>query len=87
VPLAVGEPLDRVDGRLKVTGRAPYTADQKIPNVAHAVLVTSAIARGRIVSIDTTVADRVPGTLTVLTHKNGSSEESVGGFGLRCLIG
>jgi xanthine dehydrogenase YagR molybdenum-binding subunit len=70
MPLAVGEPLNRVDGRLKVTGRAPYTADQKIPNVVHAVLVTSAIAKGRIASIDTSAAERVPGTLAVLTHKD-----------------
>jgi xanthine dehydrogenase YagR molybdenum-binding subunit len=44
MPTAIGQPLDRVDGRLKVTGQATYTADQNIPNLVHAVLVTSAIA-------------------------------------------
>jgi xanthine dehydrogenase YagR molybdenum-binding subunit len=67
MPSAIGQPLDRVDGRLKVTGRATYTADQNIPNLAHAVLATSAIAKGRITSIDTQAARRVPGVLAVLT--------------------
>src|SRR5947207_8423380 len=69
--MSVGEPINRVDGRLKVTGRATYTADQQIPGVAYGVLVTSAIAKGRIASIDTGAAERVPGTLAVLTHKSG----------------
>ena len=70
MPEAVGEPLDRVDGRLKVTGAATYTADWNIPGVAHAVLKVSAIAAGRIASIDTSAASRVPGVLAVLTHKD-----------------
>ncbi|HVW07128.1 MAG TPA: xanthine dehydrogenase family protein molybdopterin-binding subunit [Bryobacteraceae bacterium] len=65
---AIGEPLDRVDGRLKVTGQAVYTADWQIPNLAHAVLVTSSIAAGRIASIDTHAAKQVPGVIAVLTH-------------------
>ena len=69
--MSVGQPIERVDGRLKVTGRAAYTADQNIPNVAFGVLVASAIAKGRIVSMDTTAAESVPGTLAVLTHKSG----------------
>ena len=64
----VGRPLDRVDGRLKVTGHARYTADQPVANVAYGVLVTSAIARGRIASLETRAAAREPGVLAVLTH-------------------
>jgi xanthine dehydrogenase YagR molybdenum-binding subunit len=70
MPEAVGEPLDRVDGRLKVTGQATYAADWNIPGVSYAVLKTSAISVGRIVSIDTAAAARVPGVLAVLTHKD-----------------
>jgi xanthine dehydrogenase YagR molybdenum-binding subunit len=70
MPEAVGEPLDRVDGRLKVTGKATYTADWNIPGLTHAVLKVSAIARGRIASIDTAAALRVPGVLAVLTHND-----------------
>ncbi len=50
--LLVGQPLDRVD-RMKVTGKATYTADQIVPNLAHGVLVMSSIAKGRITSIPT----------------------------------
>lgn len=70
MPASIGLPLDRVDGKLKVTGRAPYTADQRIPNVAHAVLLMSTIAKGRISSMDTADAERVPGVLAVITHRN-----------------
>jgi xanthine dehydrogenase YagR molybdenum-binding subunit len=70
MPNEIGKPLDRVDGRLKVTGKATYTADHYIPNLVHGVLVTSTIAKGRILSIDTRAAEKVPGVLAVLTHKD-----------------
>ena len=70
MPDAIGQPMVRVDGRLKVTGKAQYTADWNIPNLAHAVLATSAIAKGRIVAIDARNAEKVPGVIAVLTHKN-----------------
>ena len=66
----IGKPLDRVDGRLKVTGRALYSAEHPVPNVAHAVLVTSTIPKGRITSFETAEADRAPGVLAVLTPMN-----------------
>lgn len=69
--MSVGEAIDRVDGRLKVTGKATYTADQQAPKLAFGVLVASAIAKGRIAAIDTSAAELVPGTLAVLTHKSG----------------
>ena len=67
---AVGEPISRVDGRLKVTGGARYTADIPVAAIAHAAIVYSTIAKGRTVSIDTTAAENAPGVLAVLTHKN-----------------
>ncbi|RSM86319.1 xanthine dehydrogenase family protein molybdopterin-binding subunit [Kibdelosporangium aridum] len=69
--MIVGKPLDRVDGRAKVTGAAKYAADQPVPGLAHAVLVTSTIARGRITRTDTDRAARAPGVLSVVTHHNG----------------
>ena len=45
---SVGAPINRVDGRLKVTGGAKYAAEFAVPNVAHAVIVTSTIAKGRV---------------------------------------
>jgi xanthine dehydrogenase YagR molybdenum-binding subunit len=67
---SIGKPIPRVDGRAKVTGQATYAAEQKIPNVAHAVMVTSSVAKGRIASVDTAAAGRVAGVLAVMTHEN-----------------
>jgi xanthine dehydrogenase YagR molybdenum-binding subunit len=66
----VGQPLNRVDGGAKVTGTAAYAADQTLEGLAHAVLVQSTIAAGRIRAIDTAAAEAVPGVLAVLTHTN-----------------
>lgn len=67
---AIGKPVERVDGRLKVTGGARYAAEFKVANLAHAVLVMSTIASGRIRSIDTEAALSAPGVLAVITHEN-----------------
>ena len=62
--------LDRVDGRLKVTGIAKYSAEYQFENVAHAVLVTSKIAKGSISSIDSKSAEGAKGVLAVISHVN-----------------
>jgi xanthine dehydrogenase YagR molybdenum-binding subunit len=66
----VGTAIDRVDGRLKVTGEATYAAEVAVAHAAHAVIVGSTIARGKIAAIDTAAAERSPGVLVVLTHDN-----------------
>lgn len=66
----MGEPLNRVDGRLKVTGKATYSAEYKLPGMVYAVLVGSTIAKGRIKSIDTRAASRAAGVIKVVTHEN-----------------
>ncbi|WP_025602505.1 xanthine dehydrogenase family protein molybdopterin-binding subunit [Burkholderia sp. WSM2230] len=66
----IGQPFDRTDGLLKVTGEARYAAEFPEARLAHAVLVTSTIARGTIASIDTSRAQAVPGVLLVMTHEN-----------------
>jgi xanthine dehydrogenase YagR molybdenum-binding subunit len=67
---AIGEPISRVDGRLKVTGSARYNGDISLQTVAHAAIVYSTIANGRVESIDTSAAENAPGVLAVLTHNN-----------------
>jgi xanthine dehydrogenase YagR molybdenum-binding subunit len=67
---AVGAPLSRVDGRLKVTGQAKYAADHEPEGVVHAVVVDSSIGRGRITGIDTRAAEAEPGVLKVIHHRN-----------------
>jgi xanthine dehydrogenase YagR molybdenum-binding subunit len=66
----IGQPIDRRDGRLKVTGRATYAAEFAVPDLAHAALVQSTIANGSIVAIDTDAAERMPGVLAVITPNN-----------------
>lgn len=66
----IGQPLDRVDGRLKVTGGARYAAEIPITGVAYGVLIQSSIAKGRIGNIDTTIASRAPGVISIITHLN-----------------
>ncbi len=66
----IGQPLDRIDGRLKVTGRAPYAYEQKVPQAGYAALVVSTIAKGQIVSMNTRSAQQSPGVLLVLTDAN-----------------
>ncbi|MCO6006113.1 xanthine dehydrogenase family protein molybdopterin-binding subunit [Actinoallomurus purpureus] len=58
---------DRVDGRLKVTGAATYAADNRLDRLAYGYLVTSTVARGTIVSMDTAAASKAPGVLAVYT--------------------
>jgi xanthine dehydrogenase YagR molybdenum-binding subunit len=65
---AIGQAISRFDGRLKVTGAARYTADIPLANATHAAIVSSTIANGRTVSIDTTAAERAPGVFAVFTH-------------------
>jgi len=65
-----GQGLDRVDGRLKVTGAAQYSSDTPVANVAYAVIVGSTISTGRVSAVDTRAADAAGGVLAVLTPMN-----------------
>ena len=66
----IGTPTKRLDGPAKVTGAAHYGSDVLIAKPAYGVLVTSAIARGRITAIDETPTRSVKGVIGVFTHKN-----------------
>lgn len=66
----IGTATSRVDGRAKVTGVAKYAGEFNTPGLAHASLVTSPIARGRIARIDASDALAVEGVISVLTHRN-----------------
>ncbi|RYG17937.1 xanthine dehydrogenase family protein molybdopterin-binding subunit, partial [bacterium] len=67
---AVGKPMNRVDGRLKVTGGAKYAAEFPVADAKHAVLVQSAQPKGKIKSIDAAAAKALPGVLAIITHEN-----------------
>ena len=66
----VGEGIPRIESRLKVTGTAPYAADEPMAGTLHGVLVTTPVTRGRVRSIDAAATEAVPGVRLVLTHAN-----------------
>ncbi len=66
-----GQPVTRVDGRLKVTGKALYAADNPAPGLVYAALVCSTIARGSVERIDPAAAVRDREVLRVLTDFGG----------------
>ncbi|HEV2691595.1 MAG TPA: xanthine dehydrogenase family protein molybdopterin-binding subunit [Verrucomicrobiae bacterium] len=69
-PRELGKPMNRVDGRLKVTGAARYAAEFNPAGVLQAVAVKSSISHGRIVAIDIAAAEDAPGVKLVITHLN-----------------
>ncbi|HET9148912.1 MAG TPA: molybdopterin cofactor-binding domain-containing protein, partial [Alphaproteobacteria bacterium] len=69
-PHAIGRPLERLDGRAKVTGTAPYAFEQPVPDPLYLHPVQATIARGRIAGIDTAAAAALAGVVAVLTHEN-----------------
>ncbi|NIJ54669.1 xanthine dehydrogenase family protein molybdopterin-binding subunit [Dyadobacter arcticus] len=75
-----GTPVSRIDGILKVTGKADYSTDHPVKNVAYAVLFKSTIAAGRIKDIDTAAAEKSPGVLSVITYKNAPKLNLKGGI-------
>lgn len=66
----VGKPLDRVDGRFKTTGTAPYAYEHNTENVAYGYVVHAGIAKGKITAIDSAAARRAPGVLGIVTYEN-----------------
>ncbi len=69
----IGKPIDRVDGRDKVTGHAPFTAEFALENLAHGVFVYATIPRGKIKDLDVAAAEKAPGVVAVITPKNAPS--------------
>jgi xanthine dehydrogenase YagR molybdenum-binding subunit len=66
----LGKPTSRVEGRAKVMGTAKYAAEYNVPGLAHGVVVSSAIAKGRIAHIHAEDALAVDGVLDVFTHEH-----------------
>lgn len=73
----MGQPVARLDARLKVTGRARYASDLPVVNAAFAFLATSPIARGRITMIESGAAKTIPGVIDIFTHENTSELHEV----------
>ena len=66
----IGKSLPRTDARAKVTGQAKYAGDFFVPDMLIGKVLRSPHAHARVVSIDTTKAEALPGVEAVLTHHN-----------------
>jgi CO/xanthine dehydrogenase Mo-binding subunit len=66
----IGRSLPRLEARDKVTGRAEYTHTMRLPGMLHAKIFRSTVAHGRIKSIDTSAAKRVPGVHRIITAED-----------------
>ncbi|GAB3809569.1 xanthine dehydrogenase family protein molybdopterin-binding subunit [Spirosoma humi] len=66
----IGKPISRIDGRMKVTGKATYAAEFNQANMAYAFPVRATIAKGRITTLDDAALRKEPGVLAVISYKN-----------------
>src|SRR3954469_12000150 len=84
----IGKPTDRIEGPLKTTGTAPYAYEHHdvAPNAAYGYVVGSAIAKGRIASMDLSAAKAAPGVLGIVTAENAGKLEK-GNFNTAKLLG
>ncbi len=78
----IGPGITRLDGRVKVTGSAKYSAEWPIEHPAYGVIVQSSVARGVITAIDSHAASALPGVITVLTADNAPKLPAQGRAGV-----
>jgi xanthine dehydrogenase YagR molybdenum-binding subunit len=69
-PVDFGQPLTRVDAKLKVTGAAKFSAEFAPANLAYGALIQSTIASGRVTKIDISAVKSAPGVIAVITLEN-----------------
>jgi xanthine dehydrogenase molybdenum-binding subunit len=67
---AVGQSMPQLNTLVKVTGKAKYTADLNMSGMLYAKVLRSPLPHARILNIDTTRAERLPGVKAVICHKN-----------------
>ena len=72
----IGKPTERYDGPAKAMGTGKYTADVHLPGMLYACMIDATIPHGRIISIDTTAAEKLPGVraVHVIEHVYGVAE-------------
>src|SRR6202166_5137972 len=66
----IGRSTPRVDGPVKVSGKAQYTSDFHFPGMLYAVPVEATIANGRVVKLDTAAAEKMPGVRAIFHREN-----------------
>ncbi|MDE0880936.1 MAG: molybdopterin-dependent oxidoreductase, partial [Sphingomonas bacterium] len=85
----VGKPHDRIDGKYKTTGTAPYAYERHdvVANQAYGYILGSAIANGRIKSIDISAAEAAPGVVKVVTWQNAGAVKKPGAVTAKLFAG
>src|SRR5205814_8524388 len=66
----VGRSVLRLEGEAKVTGRAEYVHNMRLPGMLYGKIFRSTLAHGRITRIDTSAARAVPGVHRVVTSED-----------------
>lgn len=82
----VGKRIPRIDAYERVTGQAQYTGDIQLPNMLYARVLRSNVPHAKIVSIDTSKAEKLPGVKAVIHHGNAQVPWSSGGLTHRRFI-
>ncbi|WP_066438167.1 xanthine dehydrogenase family protein molybdopterin-binding subunit [Chryseobacterium sp. CCH4-E10] len=70
---SVGQSISRLEGHLKVTGKAKYAAEYDAPDLLYGYIVNSTITKGKIKTIDTSEIKNMKGIIEVFTHENKPS--------------
>lgn len=70
---AIGKPISRLEGHLKVTGKAKYAGEYSAPDLLYGYVVNSTITKGKIKIIDTADAKALEGVIEIFTHENRPS--------------
>jgi len=71
----IGQPINRIDGPLKVSGQATYAYEQwEAGQPLYGFIVGATIGKGRVTRIDTTRAERAAGVRLVMTHLNAPAQ-------------
>ncbi|MBI4528376.1 MAG: xanthine dehydrogenase family protein molybdopterin-binding subunit [Deltaproteobacteria bacterium] len=82
----VGKKTSRIDAYERVTGQAQYTGDVQLPNMLYARVLRSPHPHAKIVSIDTSKAEKLPGVKAVIHHQNAQVPWASGGHTHRRFI-
>src|ERR1700731_1912364 len=84
---SIGRDTPRVDGPLKVSGKAQYASDFRFPGQLYAVPVEATIASGKVTALDTAAAEKMPGVRAIYHRANiGNVFRSVQGPGFEGII-
>ena len=80
---AIGQSVERADGRLKLAGQAEFTGDIRLPGMLYGAVLHSPVAHARISSIDTSAAEKLDGVVAILTAEDLSDLDPYYGHALR----